>query len=127
MEADYRPVHSEPECGSDSFSDGDFSDGSLFCAEEQLDGLHRSEECLPSDSDPPCVLHVPQVHSRRADLAVPGPLLRSVHSPAGFHLRDGSCVGVPPSAGSSDASVFRRLADPSFVLGGSLLGKGSSS
>ena len=122
--ADYRPVHSEPECGLDSFSDGDFSDGSSFCAEERLDGLHRSEGCLPSDSDPPCI---PQVSSRRADLAVPGSLLQSVHSPTGFHSRDGSCVRIPPSAGSSDASVSRRLADPSFVSGGSLLGKGSSS
>ena len=107
VEADYRPVHFELECGSDSFSDGYFSDGSSFCSEERLDGLHRSERCFPSDSDPPCVPQVPQVHRRRADLAVPGPLLRSVHSPTGFHSRDGSCVGVPQSAGSSDASVSR--------------------
>ena len=120
--ADYRPVHPEPECGPDSFSDGDFSDGSSFCAKERLDGLHRSEAYLPSDSDPPCILQIPQ-----EVLAVPGPLLRSVHSPTGFHSRDGSCVIVPPSAGSSDASVSRRLAGPSFVSGGSLLGKGSSS
>ena len=125
--ADYRPVPPEPECGSDSFLYGDFSDGPSFCAEERLNDLHRSEGRLPSDSDPPCVPQVPQVHSRREDLAVPGPLLWSVHSPTGFHSRDGSCVGVPPSAGSSDASVFRRLADLSVVSGGSLLGKGSSS
>ena len=124
---DYRPVHPEPECGSDSFSNRDFSDGPSFCAEERLDNLHRSEGRLPSDSDPPCVLQVPQVYSRREDLAVPGPLLWSVHSPTGFHSCDGSCVGVPPSAGSSDASVSRRLADPSVVSGGSLLGKGSGS
>ena len=123
----YRPVHDEPECGPDSFSDRDFSDSSSFCAEERLDGLHRYERCLPSDSDPPCTPQIPQVHSRREVLAVPGPQLRSVHSPTGFHSRDGSCVGVPPSAGSSDASVSRRLADPSFISGGSLLGKGSSS
>ena len=52
---------------------------------------------------------------------------RSAHSPTGFHSCDGSCVGVPTSAGSLDASVPRRLTDPSFVSGGSLLGKGSSS
>ena len=124
--ADYRPVHPEPECGSDSFLNGDFSDGSSFCAEEQLDGLHRSEGCLPSDSDPPCVSQVSQVHSRRGDLIVPGPLLWSVHSPTGLHSRDGSCVGFPPSAGNSDASVSGQLADPSIVSAGSLLGKGSS-
>ena len=122
---DYRSVHPEPECGSDSFSNGDFSDSPSFCVEERLDGLHRCEGSLSSDHDPPCVPQISQVHSRREDLAVPGPLLWSV--PTGFHSRDGSCVGVPPSAGSSDASVSRRLADPCVVLGGSLLGKGSLS
>ena len=125
--ADYRSVHPEPECGSDSFSNGDFPDCSSFCAEERLDDLLRSEGRMPSDPDPPCFQQVPQVHSRREDLAVPGPLLWSVHSPTGFHSRDDACVGVPPSAGSSDASVSRRLADPGVVSGGSLLGKGPSS
>ena len=127
LEADYRPVHPEPERGSDSFSDGDILDGSSFCAEERLDGLHRSEGCFPSDSDPSCVSQVSQVHSLREDLAVLGPLLWSVHSPTGLHSHDGSCVGVPPSARSSDASVSRRLTDSCVVSGGSLLGKGSDS
>ena len=51
--ADHRPVNSKPECGSDSFSDGDISDGSVCCPQERLDGLHRSEGCVPSDPDPP--------------------------------------------------------------------------
>ena len=93
--ADHRPVHPEPECGSDLFSDGDISDGSARCSQERLDGLHRSEGCFPSDPDPPCVSQVPQVHSRREDLAVPGPLLQSVHSPTGVHSCDGTCVRVP--------------------------------
>ena len=59
--ADHRPVHPEPECGSNLFSDGDISDGSARCSQERLDGLHRSEGCLPSDPDPPCVSQVPQV------------------------------------------------------------------
>ena len=125
--ADHRPVHPEPECGSDSFSDGDLSDCSSLCLEERLDGLHRSEGCVPSDSDPPCVSQVSQVHSRREDLAVSGPPLRSVHSPTGVYPRDGSCVRIPPSAGSSDASVSGRLADPCVISGGCLLGKGSGS
>ena len=40
---------------------------------------------------------------------------------------DSSLQGIPPSAGSSDASVSRRLADPGVVSGGSLLGKVPSS
>ena len=69
LEADHRPLNSEPGCGSDSFSDGDISDGSACCPQERLDGLHRSEGCVPSDPDPPCVSQVSQVHSRREDLA----------------------------------------------------------
>ena len=127
LAADHRPVHPEPECGSDPFSDGDISDGSARCSQERLDGLHISEGCLPSDPDPPCVSQVPQVHSRREDLAVPGPLLRSVHSPTGVHSCDGTCVRIPPSAGNPDASVSGRLADSRVISGGSLLGKGQGS
>ena len=127
LEADHRPLNSEPGCGSDSFSDGDNSDGSACCPQEQLYGLHRSEGCIPSDPDPPCVSQVSQVHSRREDLAVPGPLLRSVHSSAGVHSCDGICVRVPPSAGNPYAPVSGRLADSCVISGGSLLGKGQGS
>ena len=127
----WRPIivlfNSEPGCGSDSFSDGDISDGSACCPQERLDGLHRSEGCVPSDPDPPCVSQVSQVHSRREDLAVPGPLLRSVHSSAGVHSCDGTCVRVPPSAGNPDAPVSGRLADSCVISEGSLLGKGQGS
>ena len=125
--ADHRPVHPEPECGSDLFSDGDISDGSALCSHKRLDGLYRSEGCLPSDPDPHCVSQVPQVHSRREDLAVPGPLLRSVHSLTGVHSCDDSCVGFPPSARNPDASVSGRLTDSCVISGGSLLGKGQGS
>ena len=127
LAADHRPVNSEPECGSDSFSDGDTSDGTACCPQERLDGFHRSEGCVPSDPDPPCVSQVSQVHSRREDLAVPGPLLRSVHSSTGVHSCDGTCVRIPPSAGNPDASVSGRLADSCVISGGSLLGKGQGS
>ena len=127
LEADHRPLNSEPECGSDSFSDGDVSDGAACCPQERLDGLHRSEGCVPSDQDPSCVSQVSQVHSRREDLAVPGPLLWSVHSSAGVHSCDGTCVRVPPSAGNPDAPVSGRLAVSCFISGGSLLGKGQGS
>ena len=52
----------------------------------------------------PASSQVSQVHSQREDLAVPGPLLRSVHSSAGVHSCDGTCVRVPPSAGNSGCS-----------------------
>ena len=127
LATDHQPVNSEPECGSDSFSDGDISDGSACCPQEQLDGFHRSEGCVHSDSDPPCVSQVSQVHSRREDLAVPGPLLWSVHSSTGVHSCDGTCVRIPPSAGNPNASVSGRLADSCVISGGSLLGKGQGS
>ena len=127
LAADDRPVHPEPEVGSDLFSNGDISDDSARCSQERLDGLHRSEGCSPSVPDPPCASQVPQVHSRREDLAVPGPLLRSVHSPTGVHSCDGTCVRVPPSAGNPDASISERLADSRVISGGNLLGKGQGS
>ena len=34
LEANHRPVHPEPECGSDLFSDGDISDSSTLCSQE---------------------------------------------------------------------------------------------
>ena len=89
--------------------------------------IHRSEGYVPSDPDPPCVSQVSQVHSRREDLAVPGPLLRSVHSSAGVHSCDGTCVRISPSAGNPDAPVSGRLADSCIIRGGSSLGKGQSS
>ena len=107
LATNHRPVHPEPEFGSDSFSDGDLSDGSALCSQEWLDGLQ-----------------VPQVHSRKEDLAVPGPLLRSVHGYTGVHSCDGTCVRIPPSARNLDASVSGRLADSCFISGGSLLVKG---
>ena len=125
MEADHRPLNSERR--SDSFSDGDVSDGSACYPQERLDGLHRCEGCVPSDPNPPCASQVPQVHSRREDLAVPGPLLRFVHSSAGVHSCDGTCVRVPPSVGNPDAPVSGRLADSWIISGGSLLGKGQGS
>ena len=126
METDHGPLHSEPVSGSDIFSDGDCSDGPSFSAEEQLDGLHRSEGRVPSDPDPPWESQVSQVHSCRQDLAVSGSVFRSVHSTAGVYSHDGTCVGLPPSAGRPDASVSGRLADCGFS-GGGLLGKGSGS
>ena len=124
LEADHRPLNSEPECGSDSVPDGDILDGSTCYPQERLDGIHRSEGCVPSDPDPPCVSQVPQVHSRREDLAVMDPLLRSVHSSAGVHSCDGTCVRVPPSARNPDAPVSGQLADSCITQGGSLLSKG---
>ena len=125
--ADHRPLNSELGCGSDSFSDGDISDSSACCPQKRLDDYHRSEGCVPSDPDPPCVSQVSQVHSRREDLAVPGPPLRSVHSSAGVHSCDGTCVSVPPSAGNPDAPVSGRRADSCVISGRSLLGKGQGS
>ena len=85
VETDHRPLYPEPVCGSDSFSDGDCPDGSSLCEKERLDGLRRSEGCVPSDPDPPCQPQISQVHSLGEDLAVSSPLLWAVHGAAGLH------------------------------------------
>ena len=124
MKTDHRPLHPEPVCGSDPFSDADGSVGSSLCAKEQLDGLHRFEGCVPSGTDSPCQSQVSQVHSQREDVAVSRPLLWAVHGASGLHSHDGSSFGVPPLAGRPDASVSGRLADSGVFTGGGLLGKG---
>ena len=124
VETYHRCLHSEPVSCEDAVSDGDCPVSSPLGAEERLDGLHRPEGRLPSGADSSIESQVPQVHSRREGLAVQGLLLRSVHSAAG--AGHGSCVRFPPPVRCSDASLSGRLADSSFVSGGSLLGKGQS-
>ena len=87
---------------------------------ERLDGLHRSEGCVPSDPDPPCQSQVSQVYSQGEDLAVSSPLLWAVHGASSLHSSDGFGLRVPPSVGRPDASVSGRLADSGVFSGGSL-------
>ena len=75
------------------------------CRNDWMVSIDLKDAYLQIPIHPESCKYVPQVHSRREDLAVSGPLLRSVHSPTGVHSCDGTCVGIPPSAGNPDASV----------------------
>ena len=92
----------------------------------RLDGLRRYERCLSLDPHSSFESQVPQVHSWGKGLAVQGPLFRSVHGASSVHTGHGSCVQLPSSVRSSDASVSGRLDDSGVVSQGSLLGKGQS-
>ena len=115
METHHQSLHSEPVGGEDTVSDGDCPVGSLLGAEEWLDGLHRSEGCLPSDPCSSIESQVSQVHSQRKGLSIQGPLLRCVHGTSGVRTGHGSCVWFPSSVRCSDASVSGRLTDFSVI------------
>ena len=127
MEADYRPFHSEPLCGSIEVSYGDRSVSSPLGAEERLDGYDRSERCLPSDSHSSTEPQVSKVHSQGEGLAVQGSLLLAVHSASGFHPGPGSGFRNHASPGRPDVEVSGRLADHGLFSSRGLLGKGHGS
>ena len=127
MEAHHQSLHSQPLGGGLEVSYGDSPIGSSLGAEKRLNGLHRSERCLPSDSDSSSELEVIEIHSQRESLAVQGSLLQSVHGASGLHPGYGSGVRLSPSAGHLDVEISGRLADNSILSGGSLLGEGQGS
>ena len=120
----HRPLHPEPVGGEDAVPYGDHPVCSLFHLGKRLDGLYRSEGRVPPGANSPIELQVSWTHSLGKDLAVSGPLLRSVHIASGVHVGHGSCLLVPPLVGCPDALVSGRLADSCVISGGSLLSEG---
>ena len=90
----HRPLHLEPFYGCVRVSDEDCSVSPPFGAEERLDGGHRSEGRIPSDSDLSSESEVLRVHGRRASLAAQGSLLRAVHTDSACYPGYGSDLRV---------------------------------
>ena len=105
VEAHHRSFHSQPLGGDLEVSYGDGPIGSSLGAERRLDGLHRSERRLPSDSNSSSESEVLEVHGWRESLAVQGSLLWSVHGTSGLHSGYGSGVRLSPSAGRPDVEI----------------------
>ena len=76
-----------------------------------LDGLHRPQRCLSSDSKPSGFQEVSEVHGLRQGLSVQGPLLRSVHGSAGLHPRHSSGFGYFTQFRHSSLALSGRLVD----------------
>ena len=85
VKAHYRPLHPESLGSCIEIPDGDCPVGSPFSVEERLDGHHRSEGHLPSDSGSPSESEVSEVYGRGESLAVKGSLLWPVHGAAGIY------------------------------------------
>ena len=88
----WRPVIDlsfEPQGGEDTFQDGDSPVHSVVGLQRGLDGLHRSQRCLSSDSNTSRIQKISEVHGLREGLPIQGPLLWSVHGSAGLHAGHG--------------------------------------
>ena len=106
-----QPFSFESQSVEDTVQDGDYPVHSVVSPQRGLDGLHRSQRCLSSDSNPSGFQEVSEVHGLRQGLLVQGPLLRSVHGSAGLHTGHGSGFGYFTQFRHSSSPLSGRLAD----------------
>ena len=103
--------------GEDTFQDGDSPVHSVVGPQRGLDGLHRSQRCLSSDSNTSGIQKISEVHGLRESLPIQGPLLWSVHGPAGLHAGHGSGFGNSSQSWHSSSTLSGRLADSGVLPG----------
>ena len=101
----WRPVFVEQVCSSDSLQDGVQPVGPQFHSEEQLDGLHRPEGCIPSGSHAFRQLSVFPFCGGRGGLSVSGTLFRPFHGSTCLHQGHGSSFSDASRHGSLDTLV----------------------
>ena len=111
MASGNRPFSFESQGVEDTVQDGDYPVHSVVSPQRGLDGLHRSQRCFSSDSNPSGFQEVSEVHGLRQGLSVQGPLLRSVHGSAGLHKGHGSSFGNFTQFRHSSSTLSGRLAD----------------
>ena len=83
----------EPQGGEDTFQDRDSPVHSVVGPQRGLDGLHRSQRGLSSDSNTSGIQKISEFHGLREGLPIQGPLLWSVHGSAGLRAGHGSGFG----------------------------------
>ena len=105
--------------GRVTFPDGDHPVYLAVCPSGGLDGLHRSQGGLPTDSYPSGISPVPPFCGTWPYLSVHSTVLWPLHGPAGFLPGHGSCFRNPPFLGYSHASIPLRLASPVVLPRGS--------
>ena len=113
------PTGVEQEDRENEVSYGDRPISPLINSEERLDGFHRPQGCLSSNTNASREQKIPPVYRRRGGVPVSNTLLRLMHSPSGVYKGDGSNCKDPSQQRDSPIKIFRRLVDPSNV-GGSL-------
>ena len=106
-----RSITFEPQGVEDTVQDGDYPVHSVVSPQRGLDGLHRSQRCLSSDSNPSRFQEVSEGHGLREGLSVQGPLLRAVHGYAGLHAGHDSGFGNSTQIRLLSSTLSGRLAD----------------
>ena len=106
-----RPFSFESQGVEDTVQDGDYPVHSVVSPQRGLDGLHRPQRCLSSDSNPSGFQEVSEVHGLQQGLSVQGPLLRSVHGSTGLHPGHGSGFGYFTQFRHSSLALSGRLVD----------------
>ena len=124
LEAYHRPLSSKQFRSQDQVQDGDHPVGPPVSSQERLDGLNRSEGCVPSDPDSPSKQEVSSLCSRRRDLAVQVSLFRSDNGATGVYSGDGPGFDLSPSSRYQSSEIPGRLVNSSRVFGQSSLGEG---
>ena len=118
MEACCQPHTPEPSCHPNAVQNGDQSVGPPCVTEGRLDGLHRSEERLPSDPGPSRFSPISLFCGVRGVVPIQGALFRSFHTGHGSSFRDASSSRDP------DAPIPRRLASPRIFSDRCSVGEG---
>ena len=121
-----RPEETERIHQEDQVSDGDCTVGPLINQEERLDGLHRPERCISTNSSSPRKQEVPSICDKRRDFPIQDPMLRPVNSSTGFYKNHGSGLKDSSQYGNPYVEIFGRLADNGIVRGGMPSGEESS-
>ena len=110
-----RPFSFESQGVEDTVQDGDYPAHSVVSLQRGLDGLHRPQRCLSSDSNPSGFQEVSEVHGLRQGLSVQGPLLQSVHGSTGLHPGHGSGFGYFTQFRHSSLALSGRLVDSGIL------------
>ena len=113
----------EPPGVEDAFQDGDSPVHSVVSPQGGLDGLHRPQRGISSDSNPSGIPKISKVHGLREGIPIQDRLFWSGHGSTGLHAGHGSDFGnssqswhsYPPLSGRlADSGVLPRAGSPGF-------------
>ena len=127
MEADYRPLQSEPVGGVLQVSYGDTPIGSQVYQTRGLGHFHRPEGCLPAGSSTSGIEEVPQVCGNGSGSPISGFTFRPHYVPSSLYEGDGSHFGHYAQSRISYYPLPRRLVSLGFLAGRNCEGEGVSS
>ena len=82
-----------------------------------MDGLHRSQRCISSDSNTSGIQKISEVHGLQEGIPIQGPLLWSVHVSAGLHAGHGSGFSNSSQSWHSSPTLSGWLADSGVLPG----------